>query len=549
MKLKRNKLNDRIYIQQWLELKPYDKQVSTDFYYLKLSNEVKNAIITNKQSFVLLIYLDAEKINILSCFLTSYFEDIISGTNIWNTFVKQHTELYHKPLPFFNIEEYYEEEVNLQDVCFLIWYFLNTIQRDKFIAPFNNFIFETATKVYDVFDAAWDYAPENETLKTFYTLGYKETDFYKARNLIDTILFKTYLFYPDTLLDLRDAEMEIVEEDGYNENLVSLLNENRDYSLHNAHTRILSLNGKEWVSKILGKNHPLYNDYQNISRKIQGSFLYKGQDDKDIFIEHIASGKKFNLTKKSFDHSNALNEIDTFLYIGIVQWCDEWWFSGVYFQTEFNADLVLDEKKSIESRMVVDFLDHREKNVDEFLKKQFNAFMDFTNGSEITFIESDRIDDFIRSYTEYFNNTLKLSKKERGKARERAKAEGYLGSNEESNDFSDVSESGLIFFNPKSGVEIALAVNSAFPLPGNPFFNKEESEEHILRLLMNEDISKELAMYCIDNFQSELPFFKGKEGKMYLADIDFLLRFWKKDNYFTKPSITFTGNSKETDNE
>jgi hypothetical protein len=52
-------------------------------------------------------------------------------------------------------------------------------------------------------------------------------------------------------------------------------------------------------------------------------------------------------------------------------------------------------------------------------------------------------------------------------------------------------------------------------------------------------------MYCIDNCKSKLPFFKDGDGKSYLKDIDFLLRFWKKENYHTKPAITFTGTKQE----
>ena len=60
-----NKLKERIYIKQWLDLKPYDNQSPTDSYYLKLCNEVKQSIVTNKQSFVLQIYLDKDEIDVL----------------------------------------------------------------------------------------------------------------------------------------------------------------------------------------------------------------------------------------------------------------------------------------------------------------------------------------------------------------------------------------------------------------------------------------------------------------------------------------------------
>ena len=184
-------MDKRIYIKDWLELKPYGKQTATDSYYLKLCNDVKNVIKTNKQSFVLQRYLDNEDINLLSCFLTSYFEDLISETNIWNSFVRTHQRLYRKQLPFYTLDEYYEEETNPQDISFLIWYFLNTVQEEIFISPFNDFILETAEKIIDVFDKEWEFAPENEYLKKFYQIDQKQNYFYIARNLIDTVLFKT----------------------------------------------------------------------------------------------------------------------------------------------------------------------------------------------------------------------------------------------------------------------------------------------------------------------------------------------------------------------
>lgn len=537
-------MEKRIYIKDWLKLKPYEKQTVTDSYYLKTCNDVKRAITTNKQSFVLQVYLDKKDIDILACFLTSYLEDIISETNIWNSFVTTHQQLYKKQLPFYILDEYYEEEINPQDISFLIWYFLNTVQEEKFIAPFNDFIVETAEKVMDVFNKVWDYAPENEYLKSFYQIDENEGDFYVARNLIDTILFKTYLFYPDTLLKLRKQELEIIEDNKDNENIIMFLNENRDSTLHKTQTRLLSLKGKEWASEILGNNHTLGKNFLSITQRIRGFFLYKGQDDYNIFIEHIASSKKFELTKKSFDHSDTLKELDTILYMGIAQWKNEWWFSGVFFQQPFNPDLILDEKNSLESRMAVNFLDHQRKETDEMLEMQLTAFKNFNKGLQIAFMLSEKIEDFVRSYTEYFNNSLDLSAKEKEEAKQRARKDGFFGTEEEHKDYSEVSDTSLVFFNPKSGLEIALAVNCAFPLPNNPFFNIEDSENDIMFLLISDEMSTELAMFCIDNCKSNLPFFKEGAGKRYLDDIDFLLRFWKKDNYFAKPSITYTGRQK-----
>jgi hypothetical protein len=536
------KANERIYIHDWLVLKPYQHQTITDSYYLKLCNEVKQAILSEKTAFVFLMYINKEDIDLLCCFLCAWFEDVISQTNIYGSFVSIHQRLYKKQLPFYDLDEYCEGEINLHDACFLIWYFLNTVQTEKFIAPYNDFITKTAERVYAVFDREWEYAPENKLLKSIYEIDENETDFYIARNLTDTILFKTYLFFPDTLFRLNEEEKEIIEADVDENNLLAFLNENRDSVLHNCHTRLLSMKGKEWAAEIIGTEHPLNADYLNTSQRIRGYFFYKGQNEFDISLEHIASGKKFKLCKKSFDNSASLKEVDSIVFMGIAKWRDEWWFSGIYFQSEFDADLILNEKNSLESRKAVDFLNYKSKETEETIALQQRAFLAYNNGSPIAFMASEKIENYIKGYIQFYNQSLTLSEKDFEEARERMRKDGYFGKDkDESHNFSEIAESGLVFFNPKSGVEMAFAVNSAFPLPSNPYFKEDESEDHILHLLMDESISTELSMYCIDNCKTKLPFFREGEGKYFLSDIDFLLRFWKNETYYSKPSITLFG--------
>lgn len=532
----------RIYIKDWTALKPYESHCITDNYYLKICNEVKKVLFLEYGE-VLAYYLDENDINLMSCFLVSYFEDIISETNIFLAFTKKHQELYGKKLPFYNTSDYYEDEINIQDIQFLIWYFLNTIQNRQFVNPNKEVFYKMANDIMLILEDEYEYAPENKVLQKYYTLPDNETDFYKGREMIDAVLFRTYFFHTDTQQTLLEIETEIIERSKNDKNLLSYLRDNRDALLFSSKTKLLSLSGQEWVAEILGKKHPLHNDYLNISPKIRGYFLYKGQDDQNVFIEHIASGKKFNLTKKSFDNGHSLTEIDTIIYFGIVLWKEEWWFSGIFFTQDFNADLILDEKNSIESRRVVNFLDHKDDEVIKTLQLQYQAFLDFNNGKQIAFLPANKVNDFANKYVTFFNNSLNLSKKEIQKALDRGKKDGFFGGNDANKniDFNEDFESALVFFNPKSGVEIAFEINSAFPTKENNYFDKTKSKEHILRLFMVDELSTELAMYCVDNFKNKLPYFKEDEGIFLLKDLDFLLRFFKESQYHSKPQVTFTG--------
>jgi len=514
-----------------------------DLYYLKLANEVKSFFDT---AYYLPIrdVMSVEEATGFCCFLTSYFEDIISGTNIWTTFMNKYGEMYQKQLPFFETSEYYENEINDADVAFLSWYYLNMVNVDDFFPPHNPIYMAFAGRVMAIFDKEYEYALENEQLKACYKIDEGETEYYVYRNLINTVLTKTYLFYPDTALDFIYGENEIIKEEEDVEFKFTMLQETWETFLSESCTRLLSLKGKEWAAEILGKEHPGYFDLLNMSQRISGLFLYKGQDGKNVFLEHIASGKRFDLSKKSYEHSDNLKEIDTMVFMGIVRWMDEWWFSGLSNQMEYDDALFLKEKKSIYSKKQVGFLDYETKAVKDQIAAQYRAFLEFNDGAQIAFIPSDQVDGFIKKYTDYFNSNLDYTQEEIDRADEQAKKSGFFGDRSDEDaqpDFADDPGPYLIFFNPKSGIELAYGIISAFPLKNNPYYKVEESDEDVKSLLDSHDFSKELVQFCFDNCKDDLPFFKEEENNKLMEDIDFLLRFWKGRDYHTVPEITLTG--------
>ena len=527
----------RIYIQQWMELKPYKRHSQSDMYYLGLCNKVYK-VLTKDQFLMLRMYFDEEELQILSCFLVSYFEDVISQTNIWNTFVRKHQEMYGKKLPFYPTDEYDEGEINKQDVAFLSWYFLNTVQVAEVISPYNAFLDQLGFEVMEIFEEEYEVAPENEVLQSVYQLE-ESSSYYEVRKFLDVLLFQTYLFYPDTGLELEASEAEILEKYGKDITVINLLNENRDSSLHSAYTKILSLKGKDWAAELLGSKHPLHDPLKEMSERVQGRFLYKGQDRTHITLEHIASSKTFRLTKESFDHSVQLNKIDQIIFISLIKWKDEWWFSGVFFIDEYDPSLVEEEKRSPQSLRSVAFLTDQKEKMQEVLQEQKERFLEYNEGSLIAFMPAKEIQPFLNGFTSYYNQSLKLSKEEHEQARQRAKEKGY-GEEEAVFDpeYEDMPEDGVVFFNPNSGVEIISGISSAFPSKQNPFYEEELNKDDVLSLLVSKDFSKELVYYCLDHYKDELTFFEEGAGQKYLNDLDFLLRFWKAESYHTTPSIT-----------
>lgn len=519
-------MKNRIYIKDWLKFKPYNIDATTDSYYLTVCNEVLDVFYNDENALMLHRLMDEDKIKDLACFLTSYFEDLISELNIWNTFINEHKRLYGKFLPFYDLKEYYEGEINEQDISFLMWYFINVFEENLLIEPSNNFFINLAETIWQVFDAHWEYAPENEHILKYYQFNDQESNFINAGKFLICLLTKTYLFYPDTVFELERLTQELLNDIEFKEHADKFLYENTINYVFKKHTALLAFSSKEWASLILGGKNQASTDFNNLSPRIRGFFLFKGKDDKYIYLEHIGSDKKFSVIKESFSQHVTLKEIDTIVNLGLVCWKREWWFSGVSFQFDYSEEIISKESNSFESKLAVSFLDDKEEEENILINEQHKSFRLFNNDYDIKFLKTSELNQFMNDFTNFHNqqissNTNDLYKTQPPKSKINI-------------DFPEEFETALVFFNKKSSLEIAYDINSAFPLENNPYFNNEKSEDDILILLTSKDISTELALYCINNCSKNLPFFKEPIGKLYLENIDFLLRFWKKEEYKTK---------------
>ena len=82
-----------------------------------------------------------------------------------------------------------------------------------------------------------------------------------------------------------------------------------------------------------------------------------------------------------------------------------------------------------------------------------------------------------------------------------------------------------------------MDIINAFPDKRNPFFTGEDFSDFI-GLLTSPVYSTERFNYFIKNYKDKLSFFSEEPHKSCLKDLDFLLRFWKQDDYKTKANLT-----------
>lgn len=102
--------------------------------------------------------------------MTAWFEDVISQIGIWTTFTAECKKRYGNWLPFYPLnEEYYPDEINPEDIQFLLWHHIQTCCRGegRVINPENPAITIIANEIYCLLDKIYETAPENERLWQF----------------------------------------------------------------------------------------------------------------------------------------------------------------------------------------------------------------------------------------------------------------------------------------------------------------------------------------------------------------------------------------------
>ena len=157
-----NNKREKIYMQDWILLHTYRESSSDDQWYLEFAESLIPALKKSDmlQSFVFNDYKD------LALVLTVYLEDAVAEGGCWHRFKNKYQHLYERSLPFYLPDPslYYADEINREDVQFVIWSFLSSPQ-DKlgddyiFIDPFAKELLDLAAEVYALMNQGFEEAP------------------------------------------------------------------------------------------------------------------------------------------------------------------------------------------------------------------------------------------------------------------------------------------------------------------------------------------------------------------------------------------------------
>lgn len=518
--------------EAWWFMKPYRTHAPTDAYYRRVAGRLQEALSQQGPDCVWLQTVEQQGEEAqLACFLASYLEDVVSGTRLWHTFVQTHTEAYGQALPFYDTADgYYPDEINTEDVLVLLWLYFNQRVPQHYLSSDSAALHAMAALVMDILDAEYDYAPVNTKLKAYYQLPPGTADYSQANRLVETLLFGSYLFAPDSGWRLL-----------YNEYMIAQQNDDpafRDFSIQTLRcalmydhaTWLMAYKGSEWAARLLGSEHPLYDAMRNFGHLIRGYFFIGKRDKDHLALEHLGSGKRFTVRVEPIEQAlQSIEDDEGVVYTNLLHWQGEWWPATSFTMVPYDEELLQKETKSADRYWPIALLEEDRAQTRQRLQDYLRVFRQLTRGAPVTFLPPHQFQAFftqlLASYHQY--------RVEQGRPEPMRSRQAPPEEEEEEGE-----EAEVLFFNPNYGMESYQGVVSAFPMANNPYYRPEESDEAARRLLFEGFSSPELLSVWVEQCQDRLPFFQTAPGRDFLTNQDFMTRFFSRNYYYRPPMLS-----------
>ena len=505
-----------ISLNDWLEYHPYDREVSSDHFYIGFSNDMQHEML----------FVDIEDnlvgadYKFLACMLTCYLEDIISQTGMWTAFINEHFRLYGKYLPFYDMEGYEPGDINLADIQFLIWHFCSNLSvQHHFVDPYSIENTEIAKVVFTLLNEASGQAPVNDDLKTALILP-PDADFHKVTSHLDFVFFGCYLhhYYFSTLLE--EEKLHVKNQKNSRRNFDQLLNDRRMHLLFNRVSPLLAQSSGEMLARWAGEAHPLYRQLLSLTKRKEGIFLYEGVTDTHFQMKHLSSETSIELMTP--DWTFPLTPGMTKVRMGVVSWDGEWYAAGAAFPVTDTKKTKRSEEEKCLFASVASHLG--------VIKREEECFLEINNNKRILFLESKlETSIFIERVWEMYHLRYGTENMDR-----RPFEVHDLTFNVD-DDFDNL----VIFFNPHAGIEFYPNIAQCISLFDNIYYDRN-AETDIEDLILDKQISSDFIFFLIEKQMIEIEPLSGEGGFHYVwANCDFLLRYWKREAYLSEPKLFF----------
>jgi len=501
--------SDKIVQKDWIQLHPLKLHSTTDFYYIQLSNKIFTLLLKDKTVNEFPTSLKRQ----FALTATAYFEDVISKIGLWSAIRKIHFEKHGKYIPFIDTtDEYQLDEINLEDVQFLIW---TIFQRDvlecdelRFINIENPLLRYVSLIVYGVLDAEYETAPENETLYNAVHSANLATDYFLFREFLKWLHYDSYLSeeYPENEVRNEIEDLKKTKNQEY-------FYENKDalkYTL--VHSLIftspcspMAILSSKWLAEIVSDSK-----VKDIARAIAyrrfNNYRITGIDSKTIKVQLLDGDTDIlELDINSLNSTKGIKDKTTIS-------CAMTWFDGIWNVNGMASFGDIDEDDNLKDSINNVAIEKKEDD-----KLTYDFVLKNNNNSPIA----------------YFRDTKELSVFLLKLFPNSSKSE-LIPSNMTGN------TNIVIFTHPKLGLIMFPDLAKWIKDKNNPCYNQKSASDHAVSILCGGySCQREFLEYVIQNNlipDARINSLNGEDygRKLVQQNLDFIIRFFQPELFSVK---------------
>lgn len=513
----------RIFRNTWLDVRPFEHDLPTDQFYIRLSNRLKELCYRNTGLLSEFKELDEEDYDILSCMAAAYFEDVVSGIGVFQTFVRICRKKCDKTLPFFHLEEYdeyLEDDINEPDIEFLIWYYLSQ-KFDYVVLPHDPCIATMAGIFFEELDAQWDYAPENPQLRDFFTFKGNPNDYFAVRTYMQGIFFSNYLSAPDVSLTL-DEEMENAIETLSERNVEpaeaqALLSGRYDDLTYEIRSCLWGTTMTEWALEYVENGSEIARNILSLSPKLKGCFEVEDETEKYYVLLRVSDHTEYRVLKESLTPSELAK--GDCIQVSIIRWRGDWHWSGSMRRLDSITREDIEQDRMLAEEQQT-FLHKDYWNIaQESIEKQHDIFLRLFNKDLILGTKAQILQNYREFLTECGEDVSGLQRLEQ--------------------ETKTLDRDALLFYDDREGANLCFGCNEAFcSVPCNRPKVRLDAFEHIL---FNPDCRIGLLEQAVKEYVPQDEPLLDMIMEMFREDFDFLAAFYKTDDVLRRPDVTVAG--------
>lgn len=492
---------DLINITYWREAHLLPLMCTTDAFYVKYARKVRDRI--RKADFEW--KLSQDDMTEVALTLTYYFEDVVSGLGVWYAFIQEHKRLYGRFLPFYNVDEeqYFTDEVNEQDVLFLIWMIFQKRNGQVIVNPENPYMKQLAHEIFLLFDEDFEQMPINEELLNALKNPQIYQDFYNVKTLMVQVCCMSYLFYYFTTQHRERIADQVIQFLPQNSPVSALAYFTESVLGVEIPTGPLAQKPALWLSRMLaswGMEQEAKWMEQMQTKELQ-PYLVVTLDEEKVVLEDI-QGQHYELLLKDMMEQDPKVLLQQKTFLGhLVQYRGQWFLNG-------GGNWLKDTEK---------FQKYKEEHLalEEQNKKIYKRVQKITEGLPVFFFAD------YKEMVSWMNKNFKR----------------YVDMKavKESADSHQDEKNLAVFVSQEKGIVVLPDAAEYIAHPDNPFYKPENATTGAVRLLFDmtyaapetvetlvqHDLLPDAALHSDEGVE---------QGRKLLKDnLDFLLRMIRSD--------------------